>query len=323
VSNQGSELLRKQWFLALLLVGVGLAYFRPEWIRPLTEHLDPRAVVALALFLMAASLESRSLFAALARPWPALWAVVISYGAVPSLAWATGWLLPHADLRLGLLIMASVPCTLASAVLWTRMASGNEATALLVVLLTTATSWLATTAWLALGTATEVALDLPEMMRGLLLVLVLPVGLGQVSRTFAPLARQTTRHKLLLGGISRLLILVIILKAVVGAGDRLAEGAAALTFLAVLTTAFLCLGTHLAALAGGFWSGRLFGFNRPSRIAVAFAGSQKTLPVALYLFDVYFVKAYPLAVVPIVFYHVGQLILDTLIAERLQKGNLP
>jgi len=80
--------------------------------------------------------------------------------------------------------------------------------------------------------------------------------------------------------------------------------------------ALVCLGIHLAALAGGFWSSRALRFDRPSQIAVAFACSQKTLPVALVLFD-YFKERYPLAVVPMVLYHLGQLFVDTFIADGL------
>src|SRR5439155_25083458 len=152
----------------------------------------------LALFLMAWSLESRSLFNSFLRPLPALLGVMISYGFLPGLGWCAGRLLPDGDLRIGLLIIVSVPCTLASAVLWTRMAGGNEATALLIILLTTATSWLITPAWLAYGARASVVIDTPGMMRSLLLVLVVPVGIGQLSRAFGPLARTAARHKRLL-----------------------------------------------------------------------------------------------------------------------------
>jgi predicted Na+-dependent transporter len=46
---------------------------------------------------------------------------------------------------------------------------------------------------------------------------------------------------------------------------------------------------------------------------------QKTLPVALLLFETYFREVYPLAVVPLVFYRVGQLIVNTFIAEELAR----
>jgi sodium/bile acid cotransporter 7 len=309
-----SHFLARRWFLLLLAAGVAVAALRPAWLR-WTDRLEPRVVVALALFLMAWGLPTRSLVRVLARPWPALWALLISFGALPATAWLAGFLLPTPDFRIGLLIVASVPCTLASAVLWTRMAGGDEPTALLVTLLTNGLCWLATTAWLVLATGTAVASNPADMMRDLALILVLPVGLGQLARTNGRLARTAARHRTALGVLSRLLIVVIILKAAADVSERLGERAADLTTAALLLTAGACLATHLAALYGGLWSSRALRFGRPSQIAVAFAGSQKTLPVALVLFEAYFREAYPLAVVPMVFYHIGQLVVDTFIAD--------
>jgi sodium/bile acid cotransporter 7 len=313
------DFLTKRWFLLLLTVGLVLAGLRPEWLRPATARLPPRGVVACALFLMAWGLDSRSLGRSLRWPLPALWAMAISYGFLPGLAWLAGGLMPAdvRDWRVGLMISASVPCTLASAVLWTRMAGGNEATALLVILLTTCTSWLVTTFWLVLGTGTQAAVDSTALMGSLLLYLVVPVGLGQLARQVGPLARLATDHRRALGFIAQLLILSIILKAAVDVRDRLGAESVALSAFTLLTAAVLCIGTHLAALAAGFWSGGLLGFDRANRIAIAFAGSQKTLPVALLLFEGYCKQEYPLAVVPLVFYHVGQLVVDTFIADGL------
>jgi sodium/bile acid cotransporter 7 len=90
-----------------------------------------------------------------------------------------------------------------------------------------------------------------------------------------------------------------------------------LTAGTLLLAAALCLGIHLTALLSGLGSSRALHFDRSSQIAVAFACSQKTLPVALYLFDRYFKEAHPLAIVPLVCYHVGQLVVDTFLAEWL------
>jgi solute carrier family 10 (sodium/bile acid cotransporter), member 7 len=317
-----SSFPRRHWFLVVLVAGVSLAGVRPAWLRPLVELVPPRGVVGLALFLMAWGLESRSLGRALLRPLPALWAVLLSYGVLPLLGWLAGSLVTESDYRIGLLIMTSVPCTLASAVLWTRMAGGNEAVALLVTLLTTATSWLITTAWLTWTTGAVVGVDAIAMMRELLVVLVVPVGLGQLARTAPPLARVADRGRTVLGVISRLLICSIILKAATDVASRLATRPEMLSPALLLGTAALCLGLHLTALAAGLGSGKLLRFDRPSQIAVAFAGSQKTLPVALLLFETYFKEAYPLAVVPIVFYPLGQLVADTFIAERLARRGI-
>lgn len=313
------DLLLKRWFLLLLLMGVTLSVVRPDWLRPWISRVPPKAVVAAALFLMAWGLEGRSLLRTLARPLPALWAVVISYGALPAMAWLAGRLLPAPDdLRIGLLISASVPCTLASALLWTRMARGSEATALLVILLTTASSWLVTTAWLTLATGTRTPIDADVLMSSLALWLLAPGGLGQLARASPRLVRTAVRYQRLLGVVSRLLILSVIVQAAVYVRDNLSKYEAALTAGSLLVTAALCVGTHLAALVVGLWSSRGFGFDRSSQIAVAFACSQKTLPVALLLYD-YFKKDYPLAVVPMAFYHVGQLVVDTFIADALAE----
>ncbi len=307
--------LARRWFLLTLVGGGLLAVRRPEmfaWV----GTLDPRLVIAAALFLMAWTLPGRSLARVAAAPGPVLWAVAVSYAFLPALGWLAGALLPD-PFRIGLLLMTSVPCTLASCVLWTRRAGGDEAAALLVILATTATSWLVTPTWLRLATDTAVAVDTPAMMLDLLLTLVLPVGLGQACRVPAALARAAARCKTPVGVVAQLLVLIILLKAAANVGARLEEGPLGVSGLSVLLTAAACVGVHLAALGGGLWGSRRLGFDRPSQMAVAFAGSQKTLPVALLLFERYFQATYPLAVLPLVFYHFGQLLVDTFIADAL------
>ena len=102
--------LSRHWFLLALGVGLILAITWPEHFVPATAWIDPRIVVVLALFLMAWTLPSRSLAAEIVRPGPALWALVLSYGALPAAAWFAGVWLPE-DLRLGTLICVAGPCT--------------------------------------------------------------------------------------------------------------------------------------------------------------------------------------------------------------------
>jgi sodium/bile acid cotransporter 7 len=121
--------------------------------------------------------------------------------------------------------------------------------------------------------------------------------------------------------LARLLTAAIMLKAAVEVRKRF-DGQENPPGVAVLVlVAGVCLAIHLLALGSGWWSSRALGMDRPSRVAVALGGSQKTLPIALILFDAYF-KEYPLAVIPMVFYHFGQLILDTFLADRM-AGKVP
>jgi solute carrier family 10 (sodium/bile acid cotransporter), member 7 len=315
--------LKKRWFLLLLVSGGLVLWLRPGWLG-WVRFIDPRAAIAPALFFTAWGLPSRSLYQAVRRPAPAIWATFISYGLLPALAWLAGGVLPTEDLGVGLLISASVPCTLASALLWTRFAGGNEAISLLIILFTTCTSWLFTTAWLSLRIGANVQVDSVAMMSGLFLVLVIPVGLGQALRASPTLARTAETHRTLLGVISRLLIFTIMLRAALDTLDRLGRDDNHLGAGELALSAVTAVSVHTLALGFGYFSSRLLRFDRRDAIAVAFSCSQKTLPVALFLFDGYFKDAYPLAVVPMVFYHVGQLVVDTFIADEMgRKGKHP
>ncbi len=310
--------LARRWFLVALLVGLLFAVLLPDVGRAALGWLPARAVVAVALLLIALSLDRSDLGRALARPWPAVWGFVVSYGVTPPLALLAGWLAPGPpDYRVGLLLTASSPCTLASAVIWTRRAGGSDATALLVVVMTTAAAWLVTPLWLTVHVA-GLSADVGSMMLELLLVLLLPVGLGQLLRLSGRVARAAARYKAVLGVGSQLLVLAVLLKGAAEAAHRLRDAATTAEVLPLLAAAGLSLAVHLTALAVGLVGSRWLGFDRPSQTAVAFAGSQKSIPVALLLFERYLQGPYPLALVPVVCYHVGQLVLDTLIAERLR-----
>jgi sodium/bile acid cotransporter 7 len=314
--------LRKHWFLVLVLLGTVAVVVRPGWFG-WTDWLNPTVCGATAVFFSAWTLETRSLGHAVARPWPAIWASAISYGLLPGLGWAAGSFFATEDNRIGLLLVTSVPCTLTSAVIWTRMAGGNDAAALLITFVTNCTSWLATTAWLTLGAGGQrQTLDAGPMMVKLALVLVAPVAVGQLLRIPAPLRRLATEHMIAWGVAARLLTVAVMLKAAVEVRNRFGDDTTAPGLPSLVLVALVCLTIHLIGLAAGFWTGRVFGFDRDSRIAIAFGGSQKTLPVSLILFDAYF-QSYPLAVIPIVFYHFGQLIADTFIAERLAGDSPP
>jgi sodium/bile acid cotransporter 7 len=310
------QVFRTHWFLLLVASGIGCVAFWPGAVR-WASRFDASVCGGAAIFLSAVGLEARRLAAAAVRPRAAALGVAISYGLVPAVAWAAGLLFARPDYPIGLMLVASVPCTLASAVIWTRLAGGDDATALLITLLTTATGWLATTAWLTLTTGVGAGGSAGGMMLRLVLVLVVPVVLGQLVRVIPPVGRAADRHRTAVSVVARFLILAVMLKAGLDVRDRIADGAAGV--LAELpAVAAACVGVHLVGLFAGLTLGRLLRIDRPRRIAVAVAGSQKTLPVSLVLFDAYF-TAYPLAAVPLVFYHFGQLLADTLVADFLVR----
>jgi sodium/bile acid cotransporter 7 len=313
MSSEVGQFLARRWFLLALVLGGLLAAFWPaslDW----TRYTPPRWVMPFTLFLSAVTLEGRRLLESLRSPWAALWAVALGYSLPPLLGWAFGFILID-DYRLGLLVCSAAPCTLASAVIWTRLAGGNDAVALLATFASTGVSWLITTGWLALTTGHEFALGYASIMRDLALILVLPVALGQSVRAVPALARLATRRKPLLNVLARLLVLLVLIRSLHDLARFLRDAPGSIGTIELLAAFVACLAVHLISLLAGWQGGGWIGFDRETRIAIAFAASQKSLPVSLVLLDLIFPDR-PLAVVPLLVYHAGQLTVDTIIAER-------
>jgi len=137
--------LRRRWFslllIATLVVGMGWA----EPLGSLAESLPRNWIIGSVLLAMALPLKIDAMWATLRRPAPALLAVAINLLVVPLLAWSASHLL-SGDLALGLILAAAVPCTLASAAVWTRLAGGNDAVSLLVTMITNLSCFLVTPA---------------------------------------------------------------------------------------------------------------------------------------------------------------------------------
>lgn len=308
------DFLARRWFFLLLSASIGFALLWPEWVRPCANSIPERLMVMLSLFLIAWSLSIGQLLETLRRPGGALWALAVSFGLLPGLAWFLRFLLPLDDLQVGLMICASVPSTLSSAVIWTRLAGGNDALAMLSTVLSSGIGWLATSYWLTVATRIETSLSAWTMMSDLLLVLIVPLTAGQMVRCSSFVVWLTEEYQVINGVVARLIICVMLVKGVLAAAPAASE----LNVAVLLLLFVLCWGLHLAGVAAGLYGGELLRLERPDSIAAAIAGSQKTLPVGLYLFQTYFQAAYPLALAPLVLYHASQMVLDTLIAERLR-----
>jgi sodium/bile acid cotransporter 7 len=236
-------------------------------------------------------------------------------GLLPLLAWPMAGLLPG-DLAVGTLVAATAPCTLASAAVWTRRAGGNDAVAIFVTILTNATCFLVTPFWLVLMTRQTAEIQLGEMISKLGLLVVLPMTLAQVLRLSPRIARWSTARKRQLSTWAQCGILSMVLIGAVNAAKNLAmtnwrETVGVRDLVAMI---FVALILHLVVLAIGFGLAKAARMSRANCIAVAFSGSQKTLMVGLYVALRYYGG---LTILPMVAYHVGQLILDTLVADAI------
>ncbi|MFN0055508.1 MAG: bile acid:sodium symporter family protein [Planctomycetales bacterium] len=348
---------QQHWFLttlaALIVAGMTLGFLGyDQKLQPLVQQLNPRWITAGVLFLMAFSLASEHLWAAFRSPRPVLLGCLMNYGVVPLLAWGLMGVQQSDDFRFGLMIASSVPCTVAAASVMTRKARGNDAVSLLTTLATNLGCFVLTPLWLQGTTGTQVELPIGRLMLDLLEAVLAPTIAGQLLRQPARLHDFAVKHKAAIGVAAQVLIEVLVLTAALRAGVALrqmktavplpvesAEIAAALpreyrnatpaqeaptppiTVRGVFVVWSCCVGIHSLALGGGWWIARRTGSSPAEAAAVAFAGSQKTLPIGLLISTdpALFGSDYPFAMFPMLLYHTSQLFLDTWVASRLAR----
>lgn len=307
---------RNRWFLLTLALLLAVGFGFPSALEPLTVRIPRQLIVAGVLFLMALPLDASSMWQALRRPKAVLLAVLLNAVAVPLLAWPVSWLL-RAELSAGLMIAASVPSTLASAAVWTRRAGGNDAVAILCTMITNLACFVVVPVWLFASTGQDVELDPPlEMMAKLGVLVVIPIFLGQMLRLVKPCGTWAVRNKVPLGVVAQCGILTMVLVGAVSAGQELATGEESIGPGDWVLMIACVVGVHMAVLFGGHVIGRTIGVSRVDRIAVGFGGSQKTLMIGLHIATTYFGG---LAMLPMITYHVAQLLLDTLVADWLRE----
>jgi solute carrier family 10 (sodium/bile acid cotransporter), member 7 len=308
-------IIQARWFLLTLILVLLFGIGWPNAARPATQFLPANAIVASVTFIMALPLESSALWMAVRRPGPAWLAAAINSGLAPPLGWLASRFLPD-DLVPGVIVATAVPCTLATAAVWTRRAGGNDAVAFLVTMITNLSCFAVVPAWLWLFMGIHTELDYRNIVAGLILFVVVPILVAQALRQSPPIGSQATRHKHLLSRIAQCGVLLMVAVGAVKCGDELQIPNRSSLALLDLASMIACVAAvHLALLMFGAIAARNLGYARGDAIAVAFSGSQKTLMVGAYL-----AKAVnPLAILPMVAYHATQLIIDTLIADRWRR----
>ena len=310
---------KKNWFLLCLAAAVLSGYFFWSSMVPIADSRPFRnAIVATVLFVMALPLELRAVTFAICRPLPVMLAVGITFGLLPLLCWALSHTL-NAELAAGLMVAAATPCSLASAAIWTRRAGGNDSVAILVTIVTNLTCFVISPFWLLVTTGQTVTVDTAgDMVAKLGLLVVVPIIGAQLLRLCSPFAAQATKRKTTLGVFAQLGMLTMVVLGSAKAGRELAglgphSDLSPVDFLTMFLAVAL---THSAMLWVGHQLGRLLGLERADRIAVGFSGSQKTLVVGLHLAVTYYGG---LVILPMVTYHIFQLLFDTIIADKLRE----
>ena len=305
------KFLTGNWFIIGLVISLATGLIAHETLTPLAAaNWLQSGIVFIVMWMMSAPIPIELIRNSIGRPWPPILASIMNLGFLPLLAYCLSPLL-DAELAGGLIIAACVPSTQASAAVWTRKAGGDDTVAIFVTLITNVACALITPVLLVWLIGRSVQLDLWSLATSLFILVVLPITIGQTMRLSTQFAVAVNQRKVLLSTFCQFGILTMVMLGAVQMGNRLASTSAAATSLtAISLVAVLTTVAHLTTLVLGWYLAQATGVRRPQRIAVALSGSQKTLMIGLKL-----AIDCGVSILPMVIYHVGQLVIDAMIAD--------
>lgn len=326
--------IAKHWFLVGLVVLIPLAIvtgWAGQQLQPLpsvVNRVPTKWCTAAILFCMSLTLNSSRLLAAVKAPLPVAIASGTNQLVIPILCLPLLLLPWSPDIAVGLMIAASVPCTMAAASVWTRKAKGNDAVSLLVTLLTNGTCFLVAPAWLWVGhewfglVDTSGGLQFRDLVLRLVLTALLPAILGQTLRLHGRIRNVVDRNKSSISTLAQCIILTLVFVSAFRGGRQFAGGDLSenLRHAEFISVWFCCVALHLVAMWIAWKTAMRLQVSEADARACVIAGSQKTLPIGIVLSDA---SGMPFSILPMLMFHASQLFIDTAVAARLKARPLP
>ncbi|OZA92406.1 MAG: bile acid:sodium symporter [Erythrobacter sp. 34-65-8] len=218
---------------------------------------------------------------------------------------------------LGFLFLGTLPSTVQSATSYTMLAGGNAALSVIAAALVNIAGVFVTAPLFALIAGSVQAELGNEVIMRIGLILILPFLIGQAVQGW--FREWIARRKQQIVWVDRLVIALAVYVAFSGAVEQdIWDRIQPLTWLLVLAgMAMMLLVGH-----GGAWlaSGAL-GLRRADRIAFLFAGGQKSAAIGVPLGALIFpVEIAGFVLLPLLLYHLFQLVIAAPLASRLAKG---
>jgi sodium/bile acid cotransporter 7 len=165
---------------------------------------------------------------------------------------------------------------------------------------------------LLVGGAGNLELPVFKMLAGLVTTVLVPIILGKLAQP--ALKACIARYKEAFSVFQQCIVLLIIFNAFASSGAKIGTAGRMLPAL----VAFI-VGLHSLILLLNYGICRAIRLDPPSTTAFTIHTSQKTLAVSYLVWASCFAAQYPLALIPGIIYHLTQMVMDTLVAERFKK----
>ncbi|TXS68194.1 bile acid:sodium symporter [Streptomyces sp. sk2.1] len=271
--------------------------------------------VALLFFLYGARLSTAETLEGL-RHWRLhLTVLICTFVAFPLLGLAAGGLVPYVltpQLHSGLLFLCLVPSTIQSSIAFTSIARGNVSAAICAGSFSSIAGIFLTPLFAAVLLGEEGGGFSADALLRIAVQLLLPFVAGQLLRRW--IGGFLTRRKKILGRVDRGSILLVVYTAfsagmVTGVWHQVTPARLG----ALLGVEALLLALMLTI---SWYGAKRLGFGREDRVAIQFAGANKSLAAGLPMASVLFGAQASLAVLPLMLFHQMQLMVCAVIAKR-------
>jgi solute carrier family 10 (sodium/bile acid cotransporter), member 7 len=274
--------------------------------------------VALLFFLYGARLSTAETLEGLSHWRLHLTALICTFVAFPLLGLAARGLVPYVltpQLHSGLLFLCLVPSTIQSSIAFTSIARGNVSAAICAGSFSSIAGIFLTPLFAAVLLGEEGGGFSADALLRIGVQLLLPFVAGQLLRRW--IGGFLTRHKKILGRVDRGSILLVVYTAfsagmVAGVWHQVTPARLG----ALLGVEALLLALMLTI---SWYGAKRLGFGREDRIAIQFAGANKSLAAGLPMASVLFGAQASLAVLPLMLFHQMQLMVCAVIAKRRSR----
>jgi BASS family bile acid:Na+ symporter len=260
-----------------------VAYFSPATFAGIAPHVT--TLLTIIMFAMGVTLSFADFRRVFTRPAPVIAGIGLHYLVMPLAAWAIAKLLRMPpDLTAGMVLVGSVASGTASNVM-IYLARGDVALSVTISALSTLVGVFATPLLTRLYVDASIAVDVHGMLMSILQIVALPIVAGLIINQ---LFNKTVRAIEPALPIISMIAILLIISAVVAGTQKSIASVGLLVMLGVILH-------NGIGLLGGYWGGRLLGFDEAVCRTLAIEVGMQNSGLAATLGKLYFT---PIAALP-------------------------